>query len=274
MHPIRAALVASLALATQASPVSGQVPPKLHWQRTPTVEDVRRVFPAEALRKGVSGGAMIGCDVVPNGELLHCKAYADAPPGLGFGDAGVMLAGYFRLSQESIASLPVPGRIAIPMAFGAPGRPTPRLSFQLSDSALLLTNFEGARGPGGTSNVDCLAAAPPRKCVMHFITWTARPNVMTTLATTLRAGKTSGSDLALCWVAPGGALTDCQGSGPEAKQLITALAAGFTAPARADDGSPVGPGPIMITLNWSALSAAAQAMNGDKAAPSPASTGR
>ncbi len=266
MHPLRAAAVATLALLAFAPPASSQT--KLRWLRTPTVDDLKRVYPRDALAKGISGGSMVGCDVAPNGELLHCKAYAESPANMGFGDAGVLFSAYFRLSPDSVASLPVPGRIAIPMSFGAPGRPSPKLPFQLSDSALLLTNFGGARGE--TPKVDCLAAAPPAKCVMHFVSWKVRPNIMAALGATLRAGKTSGSDLALCWVGSDGALSDCRGSGPEAGHLMADLAPGFIAPARAEDGSPVGEGPIMITLNWTAISAAAQALHGDAPAPTPA----
>jgi hypothetical protein len=258
--------MAFLAFATSA--LSQTSAAKLHWLRTPTLDDLKRVYPPDAFAKGISGGSMVGCDVAPNGELLHCKAYAEAPARMGFGDAGVLFAAYFRLAPDSVASLPVPGRIALPMIFGAPGRPGPRLAFQLSDSSLLLTNFDGTQGAG--ANVDCLAAAPPRKCDMHFVNWAARPNTMTVLAATLRAGKTAGSDLALCWVGPGGALTDCQASSPEATRLMNELAPGFAAQPQAADRIPVGAGPIMIALNWTALSAAAQALHGDAATAKPA----
>jgi hypothetical protein len=270
MHPFRAAAVATLAILAFAPSALSQTPAKLHWLHTPTLDDVKRVYPPDALGKGISGGSMVGCDVAPDGELLHCKAYAESPANIGFGDAGVKFAAYFRMAPDSVASLPVAGRIALPMVFGAPGRPSPKLPFQLSDSALLLTNFDGARGAGGTTNVDCLAAPAPRKCDMHFVTWAARPNAMTVLAATLRAGKTSGSDLAICWVGAAGALTDCRASAPEATRLMGELAPGLVAPPRADDRTPVGDGPIMITLNWTALSIAAQALHGDAATAKPA----
>jgi len=259
-----------LSASAQSGPSAGP-PTKLVWQRTPTLDDVRRVYPPTAFAKGIAGGAMIGCDVAPDGGLLHCKAYAEEPANMGFGDAAVNLAAYFRLQPGTFEqTLPIPGRIAMPMVFGMPGRPIPKLGFRLGDSAMLLTNTDFARDASALTHLGCLVAQPPHRCEIHFITWVARPSAMAALASTLNTGADHSADVLMCWVKPDGGLTDCQASGKPGRQVADDLAPAFKAPRFADDRAAVGSGPIMISLSWKPLYAAAQALKGD--APAVAKT--
>jgi hypothetical protein len=198
--------------------------------------------------------------------LVRCKAYAAQPEDMGFGEAAVKLAAYFRLQPGTFGhGLPVPDHIAMPMVFGAPGRPLPKMTFRLGDTAMLLTNADLPRDASATSCLGCLAADPPHRCGIHFLTWTGRPEVMAALASILRAGDDHGGDLLICWVRPDGGLTDCQSSSKPAQIIAADLAATFKAPRYTDDKTLVGSGPIMIALNWAPLSAAAQALK-----PAPA----
>ena len=276
MHRILALAALFAALAAPAVQAQSGPPAKLVWQRTPALDDVRRVYPRDAFAKGIAGGAMIGCDVGPDGGLLHCKAYAEEPANMGFGDAAVNLAAYFRLQPGTFEqNLPAPGRIAMPMVFGTPGRPLPKLGFRLGDTAMLLTNTDFARDSSAPSHMNCIVAAPPHRCAIHFITWAARPSAMAALASTLNAGADQGADLLVCWVKPDGGLTDCASTGPRGRRIADDLAPAFKAQRFADDRTPVGDGPIMISLNWKPLYAAAQALKGDAVAPAqaPAKTG-
>jgi hypothetical protein len=147
------------------------------------------------------------------------------------------------------------------MAFGAPGRPPPKMGFRLGDSAILLTNFDFPRDASATTRLGCLAADPAHKCGIHFVTWAARPSTMAGLLSTLKAGGGEhGGDLLICWVRPDGGLTDCQSSSPAAGVIAADLTPAFRAPATAEDRTPIGAGPIMITLKWDDLNAAAQAL--------------
>ncbi len=275
MHRILALAAFFAGIALQPTVAGAQSPPptKLVWQRTPTIDDVRRVYPPAAFAKGAIGGAMIGCDVAPDGALLHCKAFAEEPANMGFGDAAVNLAAYFKLQPGTFEhSLPVPGRIAMPMVFGMPNRPMPKLNFRLGDTAMLLTNIDFHRDASAPTHLGCITAEPPHRCEIHFITWTARPNAMSALASTLSTGADHGADVLICWVKPDGALTDCQASGKPGRQIVDELGAAFKAPRFADDRAAVGAGPIMIALNWTPLNAAALALKGDAPAVAPAKT--
>jgi len=258
MRFTHALIAAALAIVSTGS-AQPTAPQKLLWQKTPTIEDLRRVYPAQAFQKGVGGGAMLGCDVATDGELLHCKAYAEQPENMGFGVAAVKLAASFRL-QPGAFGLRVPGHIAMPMVFGAPGRPMPKLAFRLGDTAMLLTNADLPRDASAPSHLGCIAAESASRCQIHFLTWAARPNAMAALASTLDAGADHGGDLLVCWVKPDGGLTDCQASSNPARVIANDLASGFKAPRFTDDGTPTGAGPIMIALSWAPLSSAAQAM--------------
>ena len=268
-----AALSAAVCLQPFSAGAQSGPPAKLVWQKTPTIDDVRRVYPPAAFSKGIIGGAMIGCDVAPDGALLHCKAYAEEPANMRFGDAAVNLAAYFRLQPGTFEhSLPTPGRIAMPMVFGMPGRPIPKLGFRLGDSAMLLTNTDFARDASAPTHLGCIIAQPPHRCEIHFITWAARPSAMAALASTLNTGADHSADVVICWVKPDGGLTDCQASGAPGRQIADDLAPAFKAPRFADDRAAVGAGPIMISLAWTPLSAAARALKGD-APPAPTKTG-
>jgi hypothetical protein len=268
--------IAFAAIAASSATAQSPPPAKLVWQKTPNAEDVRRVFPPAALQKGIAGGAMVGCDVAADGQLLHCMAYAEEPANMGFGQAGVDLAAQFQLKPGTFDhALPIPGRIALPMILSPPNHVRPKLGFKLGDTAMLLGNADFPRDASAVNRLGCLTAEPPHRCSIHFLTWAASPNAMAALASTLKAGSTTGGDVLLCWVGPGGGLTDCQSSSPAARVIADDLAPTFKAPANADDRTPIGAGPIMITLNWAPLSAAAQALKPESATgPAPVTTGQ
>jgi len=85
-----AALFASLALA---SPALGQ-----QFTATPTAEDFAREYPQAAREAGLGGNVEIRCRANREGELTNCRVESETPPGMGFGDAGIRMMQYFRVS--------------------------------------------------------------------------------------------------------------------------------------------------------------------------------
>jgi hypothetical protein len=117
-HRIRAA-IAALAAFGAASIATAQpqpTPPKVFLE-TPTAEELLKVYPAQALKEGVDGFAIIGCDIEAGGRLSKCGVETERPLGYGFGDALLSLSTKFRVDTTSEHK---PGdRIGVPVKFAA-----------------------------------------------------------------------------------------------------------------------------------------------------------
>jgi TonB family protein len=88
----------------------------------PGSPDFDALYPAAAKAKGVKDGrASVECRVDPGGVLADCKLVREDPPGLGFGEAALKMAGYLQLNLWTTDGRPVDGaRITIPLHFVAP----------------------------------------------------------------------------------------------------------------------------------------------------------
>lgn len=60
--------------------------------RQPSPGGLRRYHPPEALRRGVSGTAVVSCRIREDTVLDQCQVLNETPPGQGFGQAGVAAA--------------------------------------------------------------------------------------------------------------------------------------------------------------------------------------
>lgn len=60
--------------------------------REPAPGALRRYHPPEALRRGVSGAAVVSCRIGENTVLDQCRVLSETPAGQGFGQAGVAAA--------------------------------------------------------------------------------------------------------------------------------------------------------------------------------------
>ena len=56
------------------------------------MNDLRRYHPPEALRRGVSGTAVVSCRIREDTVLDQCRVLSETPAGQGFGAAGVAAA--------------------------------------------------------------------------------------------------------------------------------------------------------------------------------------
>lgn len=60
--------------------------------RRPQGDDLRRFHPREALRRGVSGTAVVRCRILEDTTLDQCEIMSETPAGQGFGAAGLAAA--------------------------------------------------------------------------------------------------------------------------------------------------------------------------------------
>lgn len=135
---VLAAILAGLAGAVSAqtpAPPAGRQPVITNpdWLRKPTPDEMMSVWPAEAARKGIGGRAVINCSVNVTGALQGCTVVSEDPPGSGFGQAAIMLAGSFKMKPRLVDGKPEAGAtVKIPINFisNGPfgGRTTPALS--------------------------------------------------------------------------------------------------------------------------------------------------
>jgi len=92
------------------------------WLRKPTADEMLAVWPAEAARRGRGGKATISCIVNVTGALQACTVVSEDPPGSGFGQAAIMLAGAFKMKPMKVDGKAVAGgTVRIPVLWHGAG---------------------------------------------------------------------------------------------------------------------------------------------------------
>lgn len=71
----------------------------IRWAEQPDARDFARLYPREALRRGLSGRATLDC-VVNESYRLDCEVENEDPPGVGFGAATLRIAEEFRIATH------------------------------------------------------------------------------------------------------------------------------------------------------------------------------
>lgn len=89
-------------------PGAGDGPPQII--RGPTRGELRAVHPPEAFRRRTGGRATLVCRVRLDTRLEACRIVDESPPGLGFGQAALSAAAYFRFRPPTEGGAPVAGR--------------------------------------------------------------------------------------------------------------------------------------------------------------------
>ncbi len=98
------------------SPLQKMVRPP-DWARIPTQSELADVFPAEAMKKGISGSAVIDCRANREGALEDCLVIRENPPNMQFGMAAVALSGRFLMRPALGPNGPVEAQVTIPIKF-------------------------------------------------------------------------------------------------------------------------------------------------------------
>jgi len=120
------ALSPSLASADPPPPL----PPPPHaavignpeWLRRPSAP----LYPVLASRARVSGVARMLCVVTTEGLLEKCEVISETPPGYGFGQAALDMAGQMQMRPRTRDGQPVGGwSVVVPVRFQLPGAPPP-----------------------------------------------------------------------------------------------------------------------------------------------------
>jgi len=89
------------------------------FRRMPSTDDMAKVYPEKALRRKVSGVAVIDCGVTTEGDLTDCALSSETPTNYDFGYAALKLAPLFNLEPRMKNGVPAPGSVSIPIKFGS-----------------------------------------------------------------------------------------------------------------------------------------------------------
>jgi TonB family protein len=122
---MRALILAMMLVAGSAGAaetVDLDTPPD--WIKKPSYEDLNAVWPAKAMRNGISGKATILCQITLQGLLEACAVDSETPAGEGFGAAALLLAPSFVLKPGTKDGKPVSTKVGIPIAFISQGAVT------------------------------------------------------------------------------------------------------------------------------------------------------
>jgi TonB family protein len=125
------------------------------WARKPTPADLLAVWPKQALSRGVSGEATVGCLVNPQGALFDCLVRAEHPAGESFGAAALALTPQFLMKPATRAGQPVVSEVVIPINFKTFGAAQVSANARKTADASMIW----AQAPG---LAEVAAAYPPR----------------------------------------------------------------------------------------------------------------
>ncbi len=106
--------------ATANTPTAPIITEGYGWSQRPGGQDFVRVYPRAALRKGLSGRAMISCTVGADGRLTDCAVIAEDPAGEGFGQAALRLSRLFRMKTPPDKPTPAGAVVRIPLVWNPP----------------------------------------------------------------------------------------------------------------------------------------------------------
>ncbi|WP_340645988.1 energy transducer TonB [Phenylobacterium sp.] len=106
---------------------------KPRWSQAPSLIEAQAAYPLVAQAFRLSGWAMLQCRVAEVGELEDCAVLAQGPRRLGFGTAGLKVAGSYRLDPGLLAQGAAGDRVNLPTFFSIeretpPARVRPRPS--------------------------------------------------------------------------------------------------------------------------------------------------
>jgi TonB family protein len=100
--------------------------PSPNWSRRPTLEELVKVYPAQAVKGNVEGDVVLHCQVTKTGKLADCSVLRETPQGMGFGAAALQLTPFFEARAQTPEGGPKRGRdVRIPVRFRLPRAAAP-----------------------------------------------------------------------------------------------------------------------------------------------------
>ena len=107
--------------ATDPAPAAASTQVTPDWRQRATGEDLARVYPRQAARRGVEGIAMVTCKVTKEGTMVDCAVEQEVPSSEGFGEAALKLMPKFRMRPLTRNGSPVDGGVVrLPIQFRLP----------------------------------------------------------------------------------------------------------------------------------------------------------
>ncbi len=163
-----AAAIATLACVTHAGAQPAHVKTVANWLKTPSEEDLRGMWPAEAWKLQLGGKVRLDCEVDLQGLAQDCRVASEDPPGMGFGNAALSLTPKFLFHPATEDGVPVTSRTTFSIKFEGPSGRT-SLGSRIPNSAVygpqigptyfLIAHVPWAKAP---SDKDVSAAYPKR----------------------------------------------------------------------------------------------------------------
>lgn len=104
------AIAMAMALAGDApAPPHPRIIVEHRWAARPSAADMSALYPPAARDAGVEGLVVISCIATAEGKLSACEAVVEKPAGMGFGEASLKLAEFFRLEPADARGKPIEG---------------------------------------------------------------------------------------------------------------------------------------------------------------------
>jgi len=87
------------------------------WRRPPAVDVVQFFYPAEAMKKKITGRVIVSCRISEAGTPQNCRLVSETPAGQGFGEAALKLAPLFEFTPAISKGRAVAETVRIPISF-------------------------------------------------------------------------------------------------------------------------------------------------------------
>jgi len=228
---------------------------------------LERFYPDAAMRLGVSGSVLLGCDLIATGKLMNCKVFAEEPTGVGFGASALAMSSELRFRPNTGATYP--HRVAVPLSYhGQTGRaPT----FLVGAGAVILTNpLPANAGASAEDNaLSCFEANNRGRCVFHSLKWAKSPDVDLSMTSVLKSAPREGGGIIICAITDSGSLSGCTSSDAATTTVLSPLMADFKAPPTTSEGIATKGQLVAMVFDWSRIYPAAQSMAPDAGSPRP-----